>query len=74
MEPVKNQMMETMDLSVKSPSLWACFHPLSPLFSGICKVRKFLLNLQIPGRGWEVTKVYTRPTLEDTKITTVLGP
>jgi len=39
-------------LSVKSPWLHpvcgpACFHPPIPSFRGICKVRKFLLNLSM---------------------------
>jgi hypothetical protein len=69
----KSKCWRQMDLSVKSPSLWACFHPAIPSFSGICKVRKFLLNLQIPGRGWEVTKVYTRATLGRYKDNNSLG-
>jgi hypothetical protein len=48
-----NAMVQrVLELSIKSPSLhpclWAYFHPLSPLFSGIRKVMKFcLLNLSM---------------------------
>jgi hypothetical protein len=33
--------LHPIDLSIKSPCLWASFHPLIPSFSGICKARKF---------------------------------
>jgi hypothetical protein len=45
-------VQRVLELSIKSPSLhpclWAYFHPLSPLFSGIRIVMKFcLLNLSM---------------------------
>jgi hypothetical protein len=34
-------------LTPSSPCLWASFHPPIPSFSGICKVKPFLLNLSM---------------------------
>jgi hypothetical protein len=32
---------KVLELSAKSPCLWACFSPPVPSFSGLCKLRKF---------------------------------
>jgi hypothetical protein len=46
--------------------------PRYPFFQWYLQSKEIFIKSQIPGRGcWEVSKVDTRPTVEDTKITTV---
>jgi hypothetical protein len=47
--------------------------PHIPSFSGIHKVGNFFIKSQIPGPGWEVSKVDTETNTGRYKITTVLG-
>jgi hypothetical protein len=62
-------MLETIELSVKSPYLHPLFGPAFtpyPLFQWYPQSKENFIKSQIPGPGWEVSKVYKRPTLEDT--------